>query len=288
MSEFDVNLIREFERRPGFYDRNSPHFKDKIYNAQAWQDISNMLGYDVALLKDRMLQLRNRYNLEKRRLENLAEEYPTKIIQSQWPLYEHLHFLSTHIRPRRSYKRMLTRPSAEFHSISNQSSSSDAKNFNAEGMATVKLENQLDNDDSEDGNSNPDEVDMDYDASNSLDNDILPQVTTTPPIIKPITVKSIESMRTIVPKENIRKIPPYDPSAFRAKQIRIESVRSQKFDAFGKFMTSSLIEMPPEKALLLVEKFTSDIVKVLIEKNHSPSQNGNPKDPVVVSDDDFN
>ena len=53
-----------------------------------------------------MLQLRNRYNLEKRRLEQLREENPEKPVESPWPLYEMLHFLSDHIRARRSYKRM--------------------------------------------------------------------------------------------------------------------------------------------------------------------------------------
>ncbi|XP_055904297.1 uncharacterized protein LOC129940082 isoform X2 [Eupeodes corollae] len=288
MSEFDVNLIREFESRPGFYDRNSHHFKDKIYNAQAWQDISSILGYDVALLKDRMLQLRNRYNLEKRRLENLSEEYPDKIIQSQWPLYEHLHFLSDHIRPRRSYKRMITRPSGEFHnSISNQSSSSGTNNTNnTNGITTVKLENEYEDDDSEE-NSIPDdgEVDMNCDASNSVCNDDAPPVAPAPLTLKPIAVKNIESMRTIVPKENIRKIPPSEPPIIREKRLCVESTtRVQKFDAFGKFVTSSLIELPPDKALKLVEKFTSDIVKVLIEKNHS--MNGDRKEPVNISDDD--
>lgn len=60
----------------------------------------------VSLLKDRMLQLRNRYNLEKRRLEQIREENPGKTVESPWPLYEMLHFLSDHIRARRSYKRM--------------------------------------------------------------------------------------------------------------------------------------------------------------------------------------
>lgn len=63
----------------------------------------------VSLLKDRMLQLRNRYNLEKRRLEQLSLEHPHKIMNSPWPLYNHLSFLSNHIRSRRSYKSMMTR-----------------------------------------------------------------------------------------------------------------------------------------------------------------------------------
>lgn len=63
----------------------------------------------MTLLKDRMLQLRNRYNLEKRRLEQMCLENPDKHITSPWPLYGHLSFLSNHIRSRRSYKSMMTR-----------------------------------------------------------------------------------------------------------------------------------------------------------------------------------
>uniref|UniRef100_A0A905AWP0 MADF domain-containing protein n=1 Tax=Glossina morsitans morsitans TaxID=37546 RepID=A0A905AWP0_GLOMM len=107
MGEFDLSLINEFRSRPAFYDRNCPKFKDKIYTAHQWQEISNKLGFDVSKLKDRMLQLRNRYNLEKRRLEQLREDNPSKPIESLLPLYEHLRFLSDHIRARKSYKRMV-------------------------------------------------------------------------------------------------------------------------------------------------------------------------------------
>lgn len=55
-----------------------------------------------------MLQLRNRYNLEKRRIEQLREENPQKYINSPWPLYDSLQFLSGHIKARRRYKAMLT------------------------------------------------------------------------------------------------------------------------------------------------------------------------------------
>lgn len=44
--EFDLSLIREFRARPGFYDRNSASFKDKLHTAHQWQEISNKLGFD--------------------------------------------------------------------------------------------------------------------------------------------------------------------------------------------------------------------------------------------------
>lgn len=46
MGDLDVSLIREFEARPAFYDRNDPYFKDKIYCENGWEEISNSLGYD--------------------------------------------------------------------------------------------------------------------------------------------------------------------------------------------------------------------------------------------------
>ncbi|XP_075146626.1 jing interacting gene regulatory 1 [Haematobia irritans] len=106
MGEFDISLIEEFRLRESLYDRNSAQFKDKLYNAQQWQEISNKLGYDVSILKDRMLQLRNRYNLEKRRMEQLREE-TGKLHESPWALYDRLQFLSGHIKARRRYKSMI-------------------------------------------------------------------------------------------------------------------------------------------------------------------------------------
>ncbi|ALC46966.1 jigr1, partial [Drosophila busckii] len=96
--EFDLGLIREFRGRPALYDRANKRFKDKMHGAQLWMQISHKLGYDVSLLRERMITLRNRYNIEKRRVENSG------IAISQWPLYDNLSFLSEHIRSRRTYK----------------------------------------------------------------------------------------------------------------------------------------------------------------------------------------
>lgn len=50
-----------------------------------------------------MLQLRNRYNLEKRKLEtSRCEASPNP--KSPWPLYKYLLFFDGHIKQRRSYK----------------------------------------------------------------------------------------------------------------------------------------------------------------------------------------
>lgn len=58
-----------------------------------------MLLFAVSVLKDRMLQLRNRYNVEKRKFELLRLQNPNA--KSPWPLYNHFSFLDGHIRQRR-------------------------------------------------------------------------------------------------------------------------------------------------------------------------------------------
>lgn len=55
-----------------------------------------------------MYQLRNRYNLEKRKVESLRNE-GIRSPKSSWPLFAHLTFLDGHIRPRKSYKSMMKR-----------------------------------------------------------------------------------------------------------------------------------------------------------------------------------
>ena len=109
-----------------------------------------MFSFIVSILKDRILQLRNRYNLEKRRIEQLKEENPTKQYESPWPLYDHLHFLSDHIRARRSYKKMLPlngaaekylvqRPSDTGPDLSNSGSNNSTSNLHQSGDGGDRL-----------------------------------------------------------------------------------------------------------------------------------------------------
>lgn len=60
-----------------------------------------------------------------------------------------------------------------------------------------------------------------------------------------------ESEMSIAQNQSYKRILPKNPS-------------SAKFEAFGKFVASSLIDLPEKSALDLVEKFTSEIVKTLI------------------------
>lgn len=53
-----------------------------------------------------MNQLRNRYNLEKRKIMSLKDD-GIRNPKTSWPLFQHLGFLDNHIRPRKSYKGMM-------------------------------------------------------------------------------------------------------------------------------------------------------------------------------------
>lgn len=60
-------------------------------------------------VRDRVNQLRNRYNLEKRKVD-LQRVDGHSNARSTWQLFDHLRFLDGHIRPRKSYKAMGRRP----------------------------------------------------------------------------------------------------------------------------------------------------------------------------------
>ncbi len=105
MSALDLKLINEFRLIPALYNRDNARFKDKAFVERAWKAIAKKLGYDVNILKDRMYQLRNRYNLEKRKLQSMQDDGVTNP-KSMWPLFHNLNFLNGHIRQRKSYKMM--------------------------------------------------------------------------------------------------------------------------------------------------------------------------------------
>ncbi|XP_065354397.1 putative cyclin-dependent serine/threonine-protein kinase DDB_G0272797/DDB_G0274007 [Calliphora vicina] len=352
MGEFDLSLISEFRSRPSFYDRSSPRFKDKLYNAHEWQEISNKLGFDVSILKDRILQLRNRYNLEKRRIEQLREENPYKSYDSPWPLYEHLHFLSEHIRARRSYKKMMplngsmggggSQFAAEpelSNSCSNNSNltlrhitdqaATGGQNISAfpNGLLAVKME-----DGSEDTGDETESQHNDSEINAFETAELITEThSSTMPIyhqqqqqqpqhsqLKPlpqqqqqhrptISIRRLDTLRSDyadststnyhkkqqllqqqqqqqqqhqhqhqaqlqrnhrtsnhqsslqTDNDSAVSVAPPPP-----KQARLNA-REYKYTAFGNFISSSLLDLPPSTALELVERFTSDIVRVLME-----------------------
>ncbi|KAI8129883.1 hypothetical protein CVS40_1000 [Lucilia cuprina] len=336
MGEFDLSLISEFRNRPSFYDRNSPRFKDKLYNAHEWQEISNKLGFDVSILKDRILQLRNRYNLEKRRLEQLREENPFKSYESPWPLYEHLHFLSDHIRARRSYKKMMPlNGSGQFGAGPDLSNSSNGTLHQAagsgtaaaaggafpNGLLTVKMEDGSEETDAETESQNNDSEINAFETSGLITDthsSTLQQQQLQHSQLRllqqqqqqqtqqqqqqqqqqhhpTISIRRLDTLRsdyadssssmyhkqkqqqhfpqqqqrrTHLTSLNQTSVQNDDDSAVSTapsppKQARLNA-RELKYNAFGNFISSSLQDLPPSTALELVEKFTSDIVKVLM------------------------
>lgn len=271
MGDLDICLIKEFASRPGFYDRSNPHFKDKQYNQKSWVEISNQLGYDAHLLKDRMYQLRNRYNLEKRRLDNLRLEDPSKTVRSPWPLFYHLTFLDGHIRPRRSYKSMMRRHmDGKISNRKSDDSTEKKSNGNihyvdcsSNGNAEVKYETEMESE--EDRIENNDNF---LDPSNFLADDSEAETTTQSNYQENtsrqsnggLKLRNIETLKRgfSADSDNIDIEPD-------KKYSRNSSSRYDKFDAFGKFLSASLGELAETKALELIERFTSDIVKALID-----------------------
>jgi hypothetical protein len=65
--------------------------------------INKIKIFTVEILKDRMLQLRNRYNLEKRKIETMKNDTSPNP-KSSWVLFRYLSFFDGHIKQRRSYK----------------------------------------------------------------------------------------------------------------------------------------------------------------------------------------
>uniref|UniRef100_A0A1I8M6T7 MADF domain-containing protein n=1 Tax=Musca domestica TaxID=7370 RepID=A0A1I8M6T7_MUSDO len=350
MGEFDLSLIEEFRQRTSLYDRNSLQFKDKLYNAQQWQEISNKLGYDVSILKDRMLQLRNRYNLEKRRMEQLREEVPGKYHESPWPLYDSLQFLSNHIKARRRYKSIL--PVNNNHKEEDSQMNDSGNDYSAmgpddnaamvdddgdrdesqsglqpypNGLLTVKVEDDA----SEEQGSEEEAVESTNDYgqqmlqrqqqqhlqhqqqqhlqlqqqqqqlllqrqlaqhqqqqqqlqqqqqqnsrhsariskrhnnshSNHNQNENqrplrLPQLTSTP----------LAGGNAGAATKRLHDNDELYNGVTASKIARSSNPRENKYNAFGNFIASSLLDLPQKMALELVEKFTSDIVRALTTK----------------------
>ncbi|XP_037948302.1 transcription factor Adf-1 [Teleopsis dalmanni] len=328
MGEFDLSLVREFRSRPAFYDRNDNLFRDKFYIAREWQQISNQLGYDVSLLKDRMLQLRNRFNLEKRRLENLREEHPGRIIESPWPLFAELGFLNDHIRSRRSYKRLMagqdngsmnSSVANEFvYSGSNVSSSTTTLMGSTlpNNLVSVKMEEEEEeervSEETESGDgSQEDHLDnanytnnfqRNIKQNNSHSSSLYQQIQNSTPImtmpqqfVNSIEVRNLDSMRAIPstrketdPPEHQNSsvnnlsdsssdigvtTPPPPPPLKRARlaSSRGQSSRESVCHAFGHYIYSSLMELPKEKALKVMESMQYDLFKVMKQNANNSS-----------------
>lgn len=97
----------------------------------------------MEILRDRMLQLRNRYNLEKRKIEAARSE-SLPFPKSTWGLYRHLLFFDGHIKQRRSYKMLKKIQEAEesdniHHFMANNTTNNSNSNSNDKAFLSNHL-----------------------------------------------------------------------------------------------------------------------------------------------------
>lgn len=250
--DFDENLIQEFQKRPDLYDRNAPNSRDKAYLDDLWEELAQCLGYDSSIVKDRMIQIRNKYHMEKKRLETLKHEDPHSSAESKWPLYNQLAFLSEHIPIRRSFRAMR------------------CKRKYSESEYVVKSEPETDGSDPErdrDFEYRPGKKDLPaysrtigtHSKHNRNPSHMLTHRTA------PITV--LPRLARIPRKVyTSRFIPPVYERPPHLTSVRRTPPSSEKFNAFGQFLTSALIELPESEALVLVDQFTSELVNAYLSK----------------------
>lgn len=252
MSTLDSKLIHEFKLIPALYNRNSPTFKDKAYVERAWNGIARKLGYDAHILKDRMYQLRNRYNLEKRKMRSLQDEGIASP-RAMWPLYNSLDFLNGHIKQRRSYKmvrsfsggpgfRGFTKEEGRFHI---------ARPYFMNQSIEIKEEVEEEQMYEEHGNRNDDTKDMN-DTVNASGSHTARKTSQQ-------TLKNINRL-----KQSLLATTEEDCSnTTTSKKLVKNHHSSHKFEAFGSFISNSLQDLPTQTALTIVNRFTSDIVQAL-------------------------
>ncbi|EDV41901.1 uncharacterized protein Dana_GF17699 [Drosophila ananassae] len=296
--EFDLGLIREYRSRPVLYDRSNKRFKDKLYVAQQWEQMSHKLGYDATSLRDRMITLRNRYNIEKRRVENGLSTQA-----SQWPLFESLQFLGDHIRPRRSFKNMSRNDDDEEQYGMDDQSDSNGQNMSIKD----EMEDESEIFDCEQTlpvttvlgiPPNSDETNKSQRQSNGSDmangkgynhfaenfqNRHQPEYI----ISSPVVPKSINKRSAALDEPAIKRRAVQNmgmPSFYPTPAPPPLPASYAKFHGFGEFMVHSLCDMPMTTALRLVQKFTRELVQTSLKHDDSGSSTkpdqGDATDPV--------
>ncbi|GAB0099231.1 uncharacterized protein DMENIID0001_150790 [Sergentomyia squamirostris] len=319
MGDLDKCIIEEYAKCRAFYDKSHPNFKDRVHTEKAWMEIAAKLGYNANLLKERMYQLRNRYNLEKRKLETMRQEGEEP--RCTWALYNLMTFLDGHIRPRKSYKAMmrrqqqrqqgnhmpnLTRQHQQFldsmagnsecslFELQRQQQESYQRMANSEAPTEVKAEYIYDS-----YGSIVDEMDEEDVANqqspNGVENFINPTVVIGAEDSKDDSAENSEQQKNSAnvsdlsqPQASTSQSNPYinvrhvDGMKRKHSELSVHDQfylqnqtinrqhyerRADKFNAFGHFMATSLAEMPENKALELVAKFTIQLVNALGEKH---------------------
>ncbi|XP_016982214.1 uncharacterized protein LOC108046816 [Drosophila rhopaloa] len=289
--EFDLGLIREYRSHPVLYDRTNKRFKDKLYVAQIWDQMAHKLGYDATSLRERMTTLRNRYNIEKRRVENGLSTQA-----SQWPLFESLQFLGDHIRPRRSFKNMSMKEEDEepyevddCQSDSNGQMTSvkdeldeDCEIFDCEQALPVTTVLGIPLNTSDEANKSQRSMNGEmangkgynhYAESYQRRHQNQPEYIISSPIINhPNKFKRGAQLSDDHPSKR-RADDSLSISAFYPTPTPTPLPPAYaKFRGFGEFMCHSLCDMPAPTALRLVQKFTRELVQTSIRSEGSGSK----------------
>ncbi|XP_023036010.1 uncharacterized protein LOC6650412 isoform X2 [Drosophila willistoni] len=308
--EFDLGLIREFRSRPALYDRSNKRFKDKPHVAQLWLQISNKLGYDVTMLRERMITLRNRYNIEKRRVEN-----GITTVNSQWPLFETLHFLADHIRSRRSFKNINRNDDdeepfdvEEYHSDSNGQVASikdeleqEYDEYDCEQQLPVTTVLSIPHSSDVQTHLNGSDLTALNGDKNSHSNNSTGIITRRQQEVIGTALKTPSKRPAITEESEMQQHQQHQPSMAKRRfdqstsaysntltpatstNVATSSIAYAKFHGFGEFMTHSLTELPLPTALRLVQKFTRELVQTAIRCQQGNSQS--KPDAVELSSD---
>lgn len=255
MSTIDLKLINEFRLVPALYDRNCKRFKDKAFVSNSWNNIAKKLRYNTNILKDRMCQLRNRYNLEKRKLQALREEGITNP-KSMWPLYHNLNFLSGHIKQRKSYKLARSiKTSPVFRGFTKEEGRYRiSRPYLINRNVSDETKREIDDRHYEDDMVHPEEESISLNTVEQHSGSKTSQ-----------TLNNIDTSKQSLQEDNC-----YDSDS--QKEIKRNHHPSHKFEAFGSFVHNSLQDLPQEKALAMINRFTSEIVRALIAY-HAESSN---------------
>ncbi|XP_037731450.1 uncharacterized protein LOC119562355 [Drosophila subpulchrella] len=289
--EFDLGLIREYRSHPVLYDRTNKRFKDKLYVAQIWEQMAHKLGYDATSLRERMTTLRNRYNIEKRRVENGLSTQA-----SQWPLFESLQFLGDHIRPRRSFKNMSMKEEDEEHyevddcqSDSNGHMASvkdeledDCTIFDCEQALPVTTVLGIPLNTSDEANKSQRSMNGDMangkgynhfaESYHRRQQQNQPEYIISSPMINHPNKSMKRGAQPADDHPSKRRadeglsISGFYPTPPQAPPLPADYA---KFRGFGEFMCHSLCDMPAPTALRLVQKFTRELVQTSIRSEGS-------------------
>ncbi|CAO1409252.1 unnamed protein product [Diamesa serratosioi] len=297
MGDLDINLITLYARTPALYDKRNPFYKDKQYSERAWNDISMKLGYkgnhyrsddvhslhtdddlfSVEILKDRMLQLRNRYNLEKRKIETMRSE-TCQNPKSTWALFKYLLFFDGHIKQRRSYKMLKKIQDAEAADKNSDSyaNSSTSDTFKNEISLTPSMLHDPNDSMSEIKNEEDSDLDM-VEAipvlnDNSIDDEISTNNSATSKLLngnEQCTSSSSYKKRSSSPINGDAPPPPpmtmiphnpFGPTTSTSyDSFTSLDKKFNKYNAFGQFIAAALADLSDDKATDVMQRITMDI-----------------------------